>query len=153
MRVGWIPLMCGILFLFYAAYGCPQASRTLPVIGILTLSAGPDETIIESFRKGLRQFGYVDGHSIRIEHKYAQGQTERLPRLAKELTDLKAQAIVTGAGPQVASGSRGNNGHSHRSRGSRSRPCGLQAYRELSSPRRQCHRNLRPRTGADGEAA
>jgi putative ABC transport system substrate-binding protein len=73
----------------------------VPSVGILTLSAGPHESIIESFRAGLRQLGYVEGRSIRIEHAYAEGHAERLPRLAKRLAQLKVHAIVTGGGPHV----------------------------------------------------
>jgi putative ABC transport system substrate-binding protein len=97
----WFSRICAILLVLCPAHGSPQANQPLPAVGILTLSAGPDETIIESFRNGLRRFGYFDGQSIHIEHKYAQGHAERLPQLARELADFKVKAIVTGGGPQV----------------------------------------------------
>jgi putative ABC transport system substrate-binding protein len=78
-----------------------QATAGVPTIGILTLSAGPNESIIESFRAGLRKFGYVEGRNIRLEHKYAEGRAERLPHLARELAKLKVDAIVTGGGPTI----------------------------------------------------
>jgi putative ABC transport system substrate-binding protein len=61
------------------------------------LTASPNDPIIERIRRDLRSLGYVDGQTIRIEYRGAQGQVDRLPQLAKELVDLKADAIIVGA--------------------------------------------------------
>jgi putative ABC transport system substrate-binding protein len=53
---------------------------------------------VETFRRGLREFGYVEGKNILIEYRYAEGNSGRLPRLAAELVRLKVDVIVT-AGP------------------------------------------------------
>jgi putative ABC transport system substrate-binding protein len=68
---------------------------------VLTLSAGPNESIIEALHAGLRRFGYLDGQTVRVEHKSADGHADRLPRLARELVDLNADVIIAGGGPQV----------------------------------------------------
>ena len=52
----------------------------------------------EAFRQGLREMGYVEGKTILIEWRSAEGQLERLPSLAAELVRLKVDVIVT-AGP------------------------------------------------------
>jgi hypothetical protein len=39
----------------------------------------------EEFRQGLRELGYVEGRSIAIEYRSAEGKYERLPGLAAEL--------------------------------------------------------------------
>ena len=54
----------------------------------------------EAFRQGLRELGYVEGKSILIEWRSAEGQLERLPSLAAELVRLKVDVIVTG-GPSA----------------------------------------------------
>src|SRR5205807_7727573 len=53
----------------------------------------------EAFRQGLRDLGYVEGKSIVIEWRYAEGKFDRLPDLAAELVRLKVDVMVT-AGPQ-----------------------------------------------------
>ena len=47
----------------------------------------------------LREFGYVEGQNIAIENRYAEGRLERLPNLAAELVQLKADVIVTQGTP------------------------------------------------------
>jgi len=61
------------------------------------LTAGPNDPIIEAIRRELRDLGYVDGQTIRIEYRGAQGHVDRLPKLAQELVDLKVDAIIVGA--------------------------------------------------------
>ncbi len=73
-----------------------QASR-VPVVGVLMVNAGPNETVVEAVRRGLRDNGYVDGQNIRIEYRGAQGHADRLPALAQELVGLNVDAIVVGA--------------------------------------------------------
>jgi putative ABC transport system substrate-binding protein len=50
---------------------------------------------MESFRKGLRQLGYVEGQNVAIELRYAQGGLQQLPELAAELVRLKVDVITT----------------------------------------------------------
>ena len=54
----------------------------------------------EAFRQGLRELGYVEGKTILIEWRSAEGQPDRLPSLAAELVRLKVDVIVTG-GPSA----------------------------------------------------
>ena len=44
---------------------------------------------------GLKEQGFVEGQNLKMEQRWAEGQYERLPALAKELVDLKVAAIVT----------------------------------------------------------
>jgi len=52
----------------------------------------PDE--IQAFRAGLRELGYVEGRNIVIEYRWAEGNPERMRRLAEELVRLKVDVIV-----------------------------------------------------------
>jgi ABC-type uncharacterized transport system substrate-binding protein len=52
----------------------------------------------DAFRQGLRDLGYVEGQNIVIESRWANGEYERLPTLAKELVSLSPDLIVSGGG-------------------------------------------------------
>ena len=55
---------------------------------------------IEAFRQGMRELGYVEGKSIVIEYRAAEGKLDRLRELVTELVRLKVEVIVT-AGPSA----------------------------------------------------
>src|SRR5947208_9659658 len=76
-----------------------QQPKKVPRLGYLVAnfpSTNPARN--EAFRQGLRDLGYVEGKSIVIEWRYAEGKPDRLPVLAAELVRLKVDVIVT-AGP------------------------------------------------------
>jgi putative ABC transport system substrate-binding protein len=56
---------------------------------------------MEAFRQGLRELGYVDGQSMTIEARYAEGKLNRLPELARELVGLKVDVIVAGGSTAI----------------------------------------------------
>jgi putative tryptophan/tyrosine transport system substrate-binding protein len=58
---------------------------------------------IEAFRQGLRDLGYVEGKSIVIEWRYAEGKPDRLPALAAELVRIKVDVIVSAGPPPTRS--------------------------------------------------
>jgi putative ABC transport system substrate-binding protein len=75
-----------------------QAPAKVPRIGYLSvLSATNNPYTLEAFRQGLRELGYVEGQTIGIEYRFAEGRPERLPALAAELVRLKVDVIVTAA--------------------------------------------------------
>jgi putative ABC transport system substrate-binding protein len=51
-------------------------------------SSGPDSRA-QAFREGLRELGYIDGKTIAIEWRFADGQEARFAPLARELAGLK----------------------------------------------------------------
>jgi putative ABC transport system substrate-binding protein len=76
-----------------------QQPKKIPQIGYLagsSLSTNPART--DAFRQGLRELGYVEGKSIVIEYRYADGKLDRLPDLVAELVQLKVDVIVTAEG-------------------------------------------------------
>ena len=79
--------------------------KALPVIGYLSLaSPGPFATSLAAFRQGLGEIGYVEGQSVSIEYRWAEGQYDRLPALAADLVARKVDVIVAsgGAAPALA---------------------------------------------------
>ncbi len=74
-----------------------QQPAKIPRIGFLgATTASVESTRIEAFRQGMRELGYVEGKSIVIEWRWAEGKFDRLPELAAELVRLKVEVIVTG---------------------------------------------------------
>jgi putative ABC transport system substrate-binding protein len=51
----------------------------------------------DAFVRGLRELGYVEGHNVSIEMRFADGRPERLPGLVEELIRLKPDVLVVGA--------------------------------------------------------
>ena len=71
-----------------------------PRIGVLMSgSPEPRRAVLEAFRQGLRELGYVEGKNIAIEYRFSEGKDERLPELATELVQLKVDIIVTSGIP------------------------------------------------------
>src|SRR5262249_51286872 len=80
-----------------ALAGWPLASAAQAVtqparVGVLAHDLQPG--LLETFRDELRNLGYVEGTSINIEVRNAEGIGERLPALANELRGLKVDVIV-----------------------------------------------------------
>jgi putative ABC transport system substrate-binding protein len=74
-----------------------QQPRKNPRLAILLFNS-PQIDPIGPLLQGLQSFGYVDGKSIAIEYRYAEGKAERLPGLASELVQLKPDVIFAYGG-------------------------------------------------------
>ena len=62
--------------------------------------ASPNSDIFYgAFAQGMRELGYIEGESLVIEWRFADGHFERLPGLAAELVRLKVDVIVTSGSP------------------------------------------------------
>jgi putative ABC transport system substrate-binding protein len=77
-----------------------QQPAKVPRIGFLA-SGSPKaySSRIEAFRQGLRQLGYVEGKTITIEYRYAEGLVDSLPDLVADLVRLNVDIIVTSSTP------------------------------------------------------
>jgi len=69
-----------------------QKSATVARIGILVPSAPPD-ALVERLLQALHDIGYIDGKTISVELRFAEGKRDRLAELAAELVRLKADVI------------------------------------------------------------
>jgi len=65
-------------------------------IGLLSAESAAPDPAGEAFRKGLKALGWVEGQSIQIEARFADGRTERLAGLAMDLVRSEVQVIVAG---------------------------------------------------------
>ena len=89
-----IALSAGALVASLASFA-QQPQGKVPRVGFLiseTLSGQVSR--IEALRAGLRDLGYVEGKNIAIEFRSAEGNYDRLPDLAAELTRLKVDVLV-----------------------------------------------------------
>jgi putative ABC transport system substrate-binding protein len=68
-----------------------QQSAKLARIGVLGNEAG---IVLEPFRQGMRDLGYVEGRNVTMETRWSEGRTDRLPALALELVQLNVDIIV-----------------------------------------------------------
>ena len=82
-----------------SAAAWPVAARAqqsmMPVIGYLSArSSGSDDLMLAALRSGLNEVGYVEGWNLAIDYRFADGQYDRLPVLADDLTQRKVGVIV-----------------------------------------------------------
>jgi ABC transporter substrate binding protein len=76
-----------------------SAQQAMPVIGYLN-STSPNSyaRYTEAFRRGLESTGYIEGESVAIVFRWAEGNNDRLPALANDLVRHQVKVIVaTGA--------------------------------------------------------
>jgi putative ABC transport system substrate-binding protein len=84
------------VLLITAASAEAQQPVKVPRIGYL--SATRPQPRDEAFRQGLRELGYVEGQTILIEWRFAEGKFDRISHNAAELVHRKVDVIVT-SGP------------------------------------------------------
>src|SRR6187399_120034 len=76
----------------------------MPLIGFLHGGSQPEWAhLIEAFRQGLSEAGFVEGRNIAaIEFRWAEGQFDRLPGMATDLVDRRPALIATDGGTVTA---------------------------------------------------
>ena len=73
-----------------------QPPPKIPRIGYLgPVSPTEGAVLLESFRQGLRELGYVEGQNIFMDYRWAEGRPDRMSVLAAELAKLRVDVIVT----------------------------------------------------------
>ncbi len=93
-RREFIAILGGVAGWPIAVHG--QQRKTIPRVGFLGLtSPHAHARFLEAFRHGLRDRGYIDGESIWVEYRWAEGQYDRLPQLATDFVREKVDLVVT----------------------------------------------------------
>ena len=95
IRLGF-GLTLGVLLVGLLAPIAPEAqlAARVPRIGWVSTSLVASPHLLEAFRQGLRDLGYVDGRDVVIEYRSAEGKLDRFPALVAELVRLKVDVIV-----------------------------------------------------------
>ena len=99
-----VVMACGAMVLIAPLTVLAQGTTSkVPRIGYLEASMPQDGTrpFLEDFRQGLRELGYVEGKTVRLEIRWGDGKLERLPALADELVRLNVDVIVAVNSPSV----------------------------------------------------
>ena len=96
-----------------SATAWPLAARAqqlaMPVIGLLNSRApGADPFLLDAFRSGLKDTGFIEGQNVGIEYRFGENHNERLPALAADL--LKRRVAVIFANGPAAMAVKTNNG-------------------------------------------
>src|SRR4029077_2672048 len=86
-----------------AAATWPIAARgqqqPMPVVGFLNgASAATFPNNVAAFRLGLKDGGFVEGQSVGIEYRWAEGRYDRLPELAEDLVRRGVSVIAATGG-------------------------------------------------------
>src|SRR6516164_6827633 len=76
------------------AAGAQQSVTKMPRIGIIGEAA-----IWDHFRKGLRDFGYIEGRNVTIEYRSVEERPDQLAAAARELARLPVDVFVTYGSP------------------------------------------------------
>jgi putative ABC transport system substrate-binding protein len=80
-----------------------QQAAKVPIIGFLgQLTPSAMSKWTAAFVQRLRELGWVEGRTVAIEYRWAEGRSERFAEVAAELVRLKVDVIVTGGTAAIA---------------------------------------------------
>src|SRR5215831_4774767 len=80
-----------------------QQVKTLPSIGFLGASTSLNWTHwTNAFVRRLAELAWIDGRTVTIEYRWAEGRSERFAEIAAEFVRLKVDVIVTVGGAVLA---------------------------------------------------
>ena len=90
-----------------AAAAWPLAARAqqpaVPVVGFLGVSTPSGwNHYVAAFERRLRELGWIEGRTVAIEYRWAEGRSERFAEIAAEFVRLNVDIIVTGGGAVAA---------------------------------------------------
>ena len=96
--------LTAVVIALVVAGGSSQASgqsrESMPRVGMLTPApSATAKPAWDAFREAMKELGYVEGKSVVYEYRSAEGQLERLPQLAAELTGLPVKVMVVANTP------------------------------------------------------
>jgi putative ABC transport system substrate-binding protein len=91
-------------FITGAAVAWPLAARAqqpaMPVVGFLSsASPGPYQPFLSAYHGGLKESGYIEGHNVAMEYRWAQGEYARLPTMADDLIRVRVSVIAAAGTP------------------------------------------------------
>jgi putative tryptophan/tyrosine transport system substrate-binding protein len=76
-----------------------QPGKIYRVGGLSGGTAASRAPLLAAFMRGMRDLGYVEGSNLIVEHRYAEGNFERLPMLASELLAWKPDLLFVSTTP------------------------------------------------------
>jgi len=96
-RREFIILLCGAMVTAWP-FATSSQQPAMPVVGFMSSRSADDSIrVVAAFRQGLSETGHVEGRNVVIEFRWAQGQYDRLPALARELV-ARPVAVIAAVG-------------------------------------------------------
>ncbi len=87
-----------------------QQAGKVARIGLLSPVSPPPPSsptpVLDAFRQGLRELGWIEGRNLAIAYRYAEGRMDRFPELAAEFVSLKVDVIVVSGFPAARAATR-----------------------------------------------
>ena len=139
-----------------AAAAWPLAARAqqpgkLPTIGFLGAGTPSAQSQwVAAFVQRLRELGWIEGRTVAIEYRWAEGRSERVAEIAAEFVRLKVDVIVTYGNRNGPRGKASDIGHPDRLRAG-GRPGRHRPRRKSGATGRQRHRPVDPATDLAGK--
>jgi len=100
-------LALGTIALGVPSSSAQQHSGKPPRIGWLVPTTQAEwDGLLEEYRLGMRELGYIEGRTVETEYLYADGHFDRLPDLAAKLVEHKVDLIVTASTPAILAAKR-----------------------------------------------
>src|SRR5262249_35090988 len=96
-RIGLAVLALGLILASLAAHAQTRKIPRIGIVGWSTPTAG--QQALDALRAGLRELGYIEGQSLVIEERWAEGRPERFGQLIADLLRSKVDVIVVGSAP------------------------------------------------------
>jgi putative tryptophan/tyrosine transport system substrate-binding protein len=96
-RIVGLVVLVTLSMLMASRVSAAQQPKQVARVGILCPRLSRDAPFLQAFEQRLQALGYREGHNLAIECRTAGGQSERLPALAAELTQLPVDVIVVAA--------------------------------------------------------
>jgi putative tryptophan/tyrosine transport system substrate-binding protein len=92
--------LCGGMFAAWPCAAEALLSGRIPTIAYL----GPSTPALDSYRlpafmQRLRELGWIQGRTLAIEYRWAEGRDDHLPQIAAEFVRRRVDVIVTSATP------------------------------------------------------
>ena len=92
LKINWFALTA-LVFAF--CFPAQAQQNKIPRIGYSSTSdASSPGPLVEAFRQGLRDLGYIEGKNILVEYRYAEGKVERIESSVAELVRLRVDVLV-----------------------------------------------------------
>ena len=75
----------------------------MPVVGFVrSSSAGASANLVAALRDGLREGGYIEGQSLTIEYRWAEGRNDRVPALVDDLVRRQVAVLIAANNVAIA---------------------------------------------------
>ena len=96
MKKAFVGLALSAVLLALSFSSEAQQPGKIPRVGYVAAGGDPNNpgSLVEAFRQGLRELGYIEGKNILVEFRYGEGNRELVLSLVTELVQLKVDVLV-----------------------------------------------------------